>query len=474
MLFLIALAAAACLAYFGSGALKKHPAVFYAAGAAVTAAVIIITQSDIRIQSQFVSKYLLGIFSRGALAGALWCIVMWAGAINGDTKAGKKLISKIMPSRGELSILAAVVTLAHAVSYGITYIKRFVLLTGKNIPLAWDFTATCLICIGLMAIMVPLTVMSVKAVRRKMNAKTWKNIQRAAYVFYALILAHILVLYIPQARNGDTERYISVLTYSAVFVGYAAMRLRKLYIRKKKPESRTACNAVAAAAGIAVFAVIAALSYGKAPTAPAVKETSSDTKAAVTTAADEKDHETVTTAVSTSEPEEGTTLTVTAQSTGSTSEGEEPEEETTTTAAETEEEEEQQSEEEPADEPNEDEPAPEAPGQEEQPAPQQQAEEKPEEPQYIYNNGTFTGHGTSVQYGGGVTAEVTVENDVITSVKVDFEVDDADYYETAKDYVIRQIKNSGSTDGIDTACGATHSADGIVEAVADALSQARR
>ena len=472
MLFLIALAIAFSLAYFGSKALKKHPAVFYIAGAVVTTAVIIITQSDIRIQSQFVSKYLLGIFSRGALAGALWCIVMWVGAINGDTKAGKKLITTIMPVRGELSIFAAVVTLAHAVTYGLSYLKRFTLLRSKNIPLAWDLAATYLICIGLMVIMVPLAVMSVKAIRRKMNAKTWKNIQRAAYVFYALILAHVLVLYIPQARNGDTERYISVLTYSAVFVGYAAMRLRKLYIRKKKPESKTACSAVSAVAGAAVFALIAILSYGRAPEKPVLKQTKNEAPTAVTTTAtdESEDHETATTVVSTSE-QEGTDATTGSQSSGSTSKGEKPSEETTTTAAENEEEEqapeEEQSGDEPADQPAEETPLP------EDPAPQQQ-EEKPAEPQYIYNNGTFTGHGTSVQYGGGVTADVTIENDVITSIKVDFEVDDADYYKVAQDYVISQIKNSGSTDGIDTACGATHSADGIVEAVADALSQARR
>ena len=472
MLFLIALAIAFALAYFGSKALKKHPAVFYIAGAVVTAAVIIITQSDIRIQSQFVSKYLLGIFSRGALAGALWCIVMWVGAINGDTKAGKKLITTIMPVRGELSIFAAVVTLAHAVTYGLSYLKRFNLLRSKNIPLAGDLAATYLICIGLMVIMVPLAVMSVKAIRRKMNAKTWKNIQRAAYVFYALVLAHVLVLYIPQARNGDTERYISVLTYSAVFVGYAAMRLRKLYIRKKKPESKTACSAVSAVAGAAVFVLIAILSYGRAPEKPVLKQTKNEAPTAVTTTAtdESEDHETATTVVSTSEQEE-TDSTTGSQSSGSTSKGEKPAEETTTTAAENEEEEQAPEEEQPGDEPG-DQPAEETPSPEE-PAPQQQ-EEKPAEPQYIYNNGTFTGHGTSVQYGGGVTADVTIENDVITSIKVDFEVDDADYYEVAQDYVISQIKNSGSTDGIDTACGATHSADGIVEAVADSLSQARR
>ena len=472
MLFLIALAIAFALAFFGSKALKKHPAVFYIAGAVVTAAVIIITQSDIRIQSQFVSKYLLGIFSRGALAGALWCIVMWAGAINGDTKVGKKLITTIMPVRGELSIFAAVVTLAHAVTYGLSYLKRFTLLRSKNIPLAGDLAATYLICIGLMVIMVPLAVMSVKAIRRKMNAKTWKNIQRAAYVFYALILAHVLVLYIPQARNGDTERYISVLTYSAVFVGYAAMRLRKLYIRKKKTESKTACSAVSAFAGAAVLVLIAILSYGRAPEKPVLKQTKNEAPTAVTTTAtdESEDHETATTVVSTSEQEE-TAATTGSQSSGSTSKGEKPSEETTTTAAENEEEEQAPEEEQPGDEPA-DQPAEETPSPEE-PAPQQQ-EEKPAEPQYIYNNGTFTGHGTSVQYGGGVTADVTIENDVITSVKVDFEVDDADYYEVAQDYVISQIKNSGSTDGIDTACGATHSADGIVEAVADALSQARR
>lgn len=459
--------------------MKKHPAVFYITGAAVTAAVIIITQSDIRITNEFLNKYLLGIFSKGAFAGALWCVVMWVGAINGDTDPGKKVIKAIMPARGELSIFAAVITLAHAVTYSITYIKRFNLFRQHNISMKADFILTCLICIGLMVIMIPLTVLSIKKIRRKMNAKTWKNIQRAAYVFYGLILAHVLVLYIPEARNGNTERYISVLTYSAVFIGYGVMRLRKQYIRSRKPESKTAVNAVSAGAGVVLFALIAVLSHGSA-SEPSVqkKPAAEETTSAVTTTADthESDGTATTSAVTTDKAESGTTVSTgsVATGTGSTSEGEKTDEQTTTTASEedmeegSQEQEESSEEEGPADSSQQEEQS--GNGQSQQ-TPQPEA---PDEPAYINNNGTFTGSGTSVQYGGGVTAKVTIENDNITAISVLFEVDDEEYYISAIDKVVPQIKNRGSTDGVDTVCGATHSADGIVEAVADALAQARK
>ena len=104
MLFLIALIIAVFIAFVLDKPLKKHPTVFYVTAAVLTAVSIIIMQSDIEISSRFVRDYVIGMFSRGALGGAFWAVVMWAGALPN----GSAPIKKLMPIRGELSITAAI------------------------------------------------------------------------------------------------------------------------------------------------------------------------------------------------------------------------------------------------------------------------------------------------------------------------------------------------------------------------------
>ena len=119
MLFLIALIFAMLTAFLLDKPLKKSPAAFYIAAAVLTAASVVILQSDIEIPSRFVRDYIIGIFSRGALGAAFWAVVMWAGALPN----GSAPIKKLMPIRGELSITAAILTLSHVITYGIQYIS---------------------------------------------------------------------------------------------------------------------------------------------------------------------------------------------------------------------------------------------------------------------------------------------------------------------------------------------------------------
>ncbi|MBR2284086.1 MAG: FMN-binding protein [Ruminococcus sp.] len=487
MLFIIALAVSLCIALGLGKQLKKYPALFYAAGAAVTAAVIIVSQMQadkrLTIESQFVSKYLIGIFSKGAFAGALWSIVAWAGALPNGSWA----IKKLMPVRGELSIFAAVITLSHAVAYGITYIKRLIAFSDRGAAPSAEFIMTCVVCAVLLIIMIPLTVMSFKAVRRKMNGKTWKNVQRCAYVFYALIFIHILVLYAPQAQKGNTERWISIIAYSCVFIGYAVMRLRKLYIQKKKPESKAILNIICAGAAIFAIGMTAGLSYGKAPkrTEPVVQNEQT-TEQAVTTAAEEKTSEAVTTAATTlaeegDETDTGTTTTALTDTTGTDETAE------TTTSSEADEEnsgEEDDTETTPAEEESsgEEQQTPQDEPEQQQNEPEPQQNEPEPEPQYIYNNGTFTGSGYSPagndgKLDGYITVSVTIENDVITNVTVtDWGVDDEDYYFLAENIPGRYagMDISGGIGQVDAASGATLSSEGIIAAVQDAVNSAKK
>ena len=75
--------------------------------------------------------------------------------------------------------------------------------------------------------MIVLTVTSFPSVRKKMQAKKWKQLQRTAYVFYGLMYVHIMLINIPYARLGPGMYVANVVIYSIVFLGYAAMRISK-------------------------------------------------------------------------------------------------------------------------------------------------------------------------------------------------------------------------------------------------------
>lgn len=164
---------------------------------------------------------------------------MYAGAL----PKGSKLIAPLMKIRGELSITAAILVLCHNFTYGITYFKM--LFIKPEALSATQFTAA-IISLVLIIIMIVLTVTSFQAVRKKMKAKKWKQLQRTAYVFYGLMYVHIMLINIPYARLGLGTYIANVVIYSIVFLGYAAMRIAKAVSAKatragktygKKPET---------------------------------------------------------------------------------------------------------------------------------------------------------------------------------------------------------------------------------------------
>ena len=501
MLYLAALFVSLFIVFFCDEALKKRPYLFYITGSIITIAIItvsqLVTNHTITIESEFVTKYLIGIFSKGAFAGALWSVVMWAGAL----PTGSALIKKIMPIRGELSIFAAAVTLSHAVTYGITYIKRFMLNMEHNRPLTSDFIITSLVCIVLMIIMIPLTVMSFKAIRKKMNAKTWKKIQRAAYIFYALIYIHIMVLYVPQAKNGNTEKFFSIIVYSIVFIGYAVFKIAKVYIKKNKPQKTGFVYAVCSASVLLLTTGAGITAYGKAPERK-IPEKQPETSAVTTTVSTESPTENNTTVLTSAETtvissviENNETTAVTSSENNVTSAAdtkiseekstvqEKKEEDTVTTAApeqseknDTPENNEQNKEENQEENKNESQENKPEENQENNDTPVQE-EPQPEpqpEPEYIYNNGTF--EGTAFGYAGDIHVTITIENDVITSISAsaDADADDGDYYFDAEAYVLQQIRDNNSADNIDACSGATFSSEGLINAAKQALASAKK
>ncbi len=94
-----------------------------------------------------------------------------------------------------------------------------------------------------------------------------------------------------------------------------------------------------------------------------------------------------------------------------------------------------------------------------------------EEVKYFYQNGTFEGTGTG--YGGPITVEMTIENDVITDVTVTkHDAEDPAYFKLAEG-LAAQVVSRQSLD-IDTVSGATFSSKGILEAAENALDAAEK
>ena len=236
MLLIISLIIVSLFIYFLKDSLKKHAGIYYIGAAVISIAVFLIGFLPMPL---FLKNNILGIFAKGSLGTAMFVAVMYAGAL----PKGSKLIAQLMKIRGELSITAAILVLCHNFTYGITYFKMLFI---KPEALSATQLTAAIISLVLIIIMIVLTVTSFQAVRKKMKAKKWKQLQRTAYVFYGLMYVHIMLINIPYARLGLGTYIANVVIYSIVFLGYAAMRIAKAVSVKaaragktygKKPET---------------------------------------------------------------------------------------------------------------------------------------------------------------------------------------------------------------------------------------------
>ena len=236
MLLIISLIIVALFIYFLKDSLKKYANIFYIGVAVISIAVFLLEFLPMPL---FVKNNILGIFAKGSIGTAMFVAVMYTGAL----PKGSKLIAPLMKIRGELSITAAILVLCHNFTYGITYFKMLFI---KPEALSATQLTAAIISLVLIIIMIVLTVTSFQAVRKKMQAKKWKQLQRTAYVFYGLMYVHIMLINIPYARLGLGMYIANVVIYSIVFLGYAAMRIAKAVSVKaaragktygKKPET---------------------------------------------------------------------------------------------------------------------------------------------------------------------------------------------------------------------------------------------
>ncbi|MDE6086916.1 MAG: FMN-binding protein [Oscillospiraceae bacterium] len=505
MLFLIAILIAGFFSWFCAGLLKKYPGIFYAIGSILTVLMIVLGQMHLQISNQIVIRYVMDLFNKGALACALWCVVAYMGALPNGSAA----IKKLMPIRGELSIFSASITVSHAVTYGIVYLQRLFRNSGGD----FNFIATCIICALLLIIMIPLTILSFKNIRKKINAKTWKKIQRFAYAFYALIYLHVMLIYVPRARMGRDGSLLSILLYTAVFAGYAVCRIRKAWIKQKKPDNKALLNTICTMAVILMIAGSGMISRATAQQT-AIAETSGNSVNSDAAIIQETEFASHTETV----PETTETIIESSQKTkdDKNKDNHKNTDSTAETSMETVENSENSEHQETAESGSEsmpetvteavtenlpaesaiiaENPAPEEPEQEEnleenqnaepiqeeftpEPEPDPEPEQNPDpepEPEIvtIYNNGTFTAE--EFGYDSPVTISITIQDDVIIDLTASCNESDMYYFEEAYPVLKNRILQSQSTDGIDAVAGSTYSSNAILNGVRKALESARR
>lgn len=238
MNFLISIIVAILLVAIGRNFIKKHANICYILTTILSVALVVGSFTGvIWTMPAWFTTTILPILIKSTFSTAIFVIVMYTGAF----KNGSKLIKFLMPIRAELSIIAGILTLAHNISFGKNHFVN--LFTAPEV-MSTNMKAAAGVSIILITIMVPLLITSFPSVRKLMKPKVWKNLQRSAYLFYALIYVHVMLIMVPVAMSGDTTYIINVLVYSVVFITYAVMRIAKYFAKKSAAKSKRASTLV--------------------------------------------------------------------------------------------------------------------------------------------------------------------------------------------------------------------------------------
>lgn len=234
--FLISIVAAILLVAIGRDFIKKNANLCYIITTILAILLVVGSYTGViwTLPAWFTTT-ILPILIKSTFSTAIFVIVMYTGTF----KRGGKLIKFLMPIRAELSIIASILTLAHNISFGKNH---FVTLFTAPETMAHNVRAAAVISIILISIMVPLFITSFPSVRRSMKPKSWKKLQRFAYLFYGLIYVHVMLLMLPVALTGDTTYIINILVYSVVFIAYAVMRISKHFAKKSSAKFKQASS----------------------------------------------------------------------------------------------------------------------------------------------------------------------------------------------------------------------------------------
>ena len=214
--------------FFGK-ALKKKPAVLYGICILLSLVSIFYPREG---GLPFLDFFFKKIMQRGVLAGSLFIWVMLAPVLP-KSFSGRKTIYLL---RGEMAICASLITLAHNLAFGGKYFGALFL--GQGHISLMELHAAIVSCLMIL-LLIPLTVTSFQAVRRKMQGKTWKKLQNWSYFFYLLLYLHIFFIYQGALIRGKGDYFFTLMIYSFIFGFYGFLRIRQYRIQKEGKEKKT-------------------------------------------------------------------------------------------------------------------------------------------------------------------------------------------------------------------------------------------
>ena len=214
--------------FFGK-ALKKKPAVLYGICILLSLVSIFYPREG---GLPFLDFFFKKIMQRGVLAGSLFIWVMLAPVLP-KSFAGRKTIYLL---RGEMAICASLITLAHNLAFGGKYFGA--LFFGQGHISLMELHAAIVSCLMIL-LLIPLTVTSFQAVRRKMQAKSWKKLQNWSYLFYLLLYLHIFFIYQGALIRGKGDYFFTLMLYSFIFGFYGFLRIRQYRMQKESKEKKT-------------------------------------------------------------------------------------------------------------------------------------------------------------------------------------------------------------------------------------------
>ena len=229
MIVILALICSLAFFHFFGKALKKKPAVLYGICILLSLVSIFYPREG---GLPFLDFFFKKIMQRGVLAGSLFIWVMLAPVLP-KSFSGRKTIYLL---RGEMAICASLITLAHNLAFGGKYFGALFL--GQGHISLMELHAAIVSCLMIL-LLIPLTVTSFQAVRRKMQGKTWKKLQNWSYLFYLLLYLHIFFIYQGALIRGKGEYFFTLMIYSFIFGFYGFLRIRQYRIQKEGKEKKT-------------------------------------------------------------------------------------------------------------------------------------------------------------------------------------------------------------------------------------------
>lgn len=202
---------------------KKYSKTIYILATIITALSIGFNILYVYSGLQMPRVFFLGnqLFAKGFLSTGIFIIVMFIGAFSTRWFVTKSLLRV----RGELAIMGFIFIIPH----------MFESLLFSLVGIYSSNNLLIIIIIGVLAFIVvtPLSLISFKRIRSKINAVKWKKFQRWSYVFYFLIYSHIMMAFL---LFGSRPNVLDCIVLTFIFLVYTLLRLLKYSSDKDKKE----------------------------------------------------------------------------------------------------------------------------------------------------------------------------------------------------------------------------------------------